>query len=144
LGQYFRTVTRVLNEDADYFNLPLVNVTSDYKRISRTSSFRKQSSENGEKMEKKATVIQAMSVASFLVLAIGFILVWPAWADYPERPITLTVDPGGTTDPLARALAVGMEKYLGRALVIANKGGAGAPLVSEFSPTGPIVKMKFS
>ena len=81
-------------------------------------------------MGKKATVIRSMSVVSFFVLAIGFSLVWPAWADYPERPITLTVtvDPGGTTDLLARALAVGMEKYLGRALVIANKGGAGGSI----------------
>lgn len=47
-------------------------------------------------------------------------------ADYPERPVTLIVPfaAGGTSDILARALALQMEKKLGKAVVVDNKPGA--------------------
>src|SRR5882672_8277276 len=52
-----------------------------------------------------------------------------AFADYPEKPITLLVaySPGGGTDVVARAIAPYLEKYLGGGarFVITNRAGAG-------------------
>ena len=52
----------------------------------------------------------------------------PAWADYPERPITLLVawGAGGGTDAVARVIAVGLEKELGQSVNVVNRtGGSG-------------------
>lgn len=50
-------------------------------------------------------------------------------ADYPQRPIAVTVaySPGGATDFQARIVTMmaGQEKYLGQPIVIINKAGAG-------------------
>lgn len=54
-----------------------------------------------------------------------------AWADYPERPITLVVPypAGGPTDKVARDLAEALRVPLGGAtIVIENVGGAGGML----------------
>ena len=47
-------------------------------------------------------------------------------ADYPDRAVTLIVpfSAGGTSDILARALALQMEKKLGKAVIVDNKPGA--------------------
>jgi tripartite-type tricarboxylate transporter receptor subunit TctC len=49
-----------------------------------------------------------------------------ARADFPEREISLIVNygAGGTTDVTARVLAKGMEKPLGKPVVVINKPGA--------------------
>lgn len=52
----------------------------------------------------------------------------PAWAEYPDRPITLVVawGAGGGTDAVARVVAVGLEKELGQSVNVVNRtGGSG-------------------
>jgi tripartite-type tricarboxylate transporter receptor subunit TctC len=48
-------------------------------------------------------------------------------AEYPDRPVTIIVgnEAGGTADIITRALAVGSEKQLGKAIIVENKGGGG-------------------
>ncbi len=50
-----------------------------------------------------------------------------ARSEYPERPITLlvTMDAGGVTDLATRALSLNMEKYLGKSIIVENRGGGG-------------------
>jgi tripartite-type tricarboxylate transporter receptor subunit TctC len=50
-----------------------------------------------------------------------------ARSEYPERPITVlvTMDAGGVTDLATRALSISMEKYLGRSIIVENRGGGG-------------------
>jgi tripartite-type tricarboxylate transporter receptor subunit TctC len=63
-------------------------------------------------------------------------------ADYPTRPITLTVafTPGGPSDVLARIVGRKVSELLGQPVVIENKPGAGgnvaAELVSHSQPDG--------
>jgi tripartite-type tricarboxylate transporter receptor subunit TctC len=51
----------------------------------------------------------------------------PAWAEYPERPITFVVAfaAGGFNDVIARIVGEHMAKTLGRPLVVENDAGAG-------------------
>ena len=52
----------------------------------------------------------------------------PAWAEYPDRPITLLVawGAGGGTDAVARVVAVGLERELGQSVNVVNRtGGSG-------------------
>ena len=54
-----------------------------------------------------------------------------AWAEYPDKPITIVVPftAGGPTDKVARDLAEAMRKPLGgQAIIIENVGGAGGTL----------------
>lgn len=63
-------------------------------------------------------------------------------ADYPTKPVTMVVAfaPGGPTDSLARAVAVGLSKSLGQQVIIENKAGAGGilgtKLASKANPDG--------
>ncbi|MBY0408703.1 MAG: tripartite tricarboxylate transporter substrate binding protein, partial [Burkholderiaceae bacterium] len=65
-----------------------------------------------------------------------------AWADWPERPITIVVPAaaGGTTDIAARVVAEKMGKDLGTAIVVENKGGGGGSIgtaqVARAKPDG--------
>ena len=65
-----------------------------------------------------------------------------AWADWPERPITIVVPAaaGGTTDIAARVMAERMGKDLGTAIVVENKGGGGGSIgtaqVARAKPDG--------
>ncbi len=54
-------------------------------------------------------------------------------ADYPSRPIRLVVPyaPGGGADAVARIVAKRVSESIGQAIVIDNKGGAGAILGTE-------------
>jgi len=56
-----------------------------------------------------------------------------AAADYPSRPITLTLAfaPGGPSDVLARVLGRKLEQVLGQPLVIDNRPGAGGNIAAE-------------
>ena len=62
--------------------------------------------------------------------------------DYPARPITMIVPypPGGPSDVVARIMADGMSKQLGKAVVIENVGGAGGTIgtarAAEAAPDG--------
>ena len=69
-----------------------------------------------------------MLAASLLLTGLGSV---NAWADYPERPITLVVPypAGGPSDKVARDLAEALRAPLGGAtIVIENVGGAGGML----------------
>ncbi len=66
-----------------------------------------------------------------------------AWAEYPEKPITIVVpfSAGGPTDKVARDFAEAIRKPLGNAtIVIENVGGAGGTLgatrVAKAAPDG--------
>ena len=66
-----------------------------------------------------------------------------AFAEYPEKPITIVVPfaAGGPTDKVARDLAESLRKPLGNAtLIIENVGGAGGTLgaakVAKAAPDG--------
>jgi tripartite-type tricarboxylate transporter receptor subunit TctC len=78
----------------------------------------------------------------FILLAAA-LLVGTAWADYPDKPITLVVpfSAGGPTDKVARDLAEALRQPLGnQAIVIENVGGAGGTLgaarVAKAAPDG--------
>lgn len=77
------------------------------------------------------------------VAAFGCTLVGLAQADaFPEREVNLTVNygAGGNTDVAARALAQGMEKPLGKPVVVQNRAGAlgtlGVAYVARQKPDG--------
>ncbi len=82
-------------------------------------------------------------------LALGMVLLFgllsvPCYtgmaAEYPDRPVNLSVSyaAGGTTDLIARVLASGTEKSLGKNLVIENKaGGQGTVALSILANAKP-------
>lgn len=61
------------------------------------------------------------------LLIAGIAIANPAWAEYPERTITLLVPfaPGGASDFMARLLSTRLRDRLKQSLVVENKGGAG-------------------
>jgi len=77
---------------------------------------------------------------SILLLASSFLP--SARAEYPDRPITMDVAfaPGGSMDMASRAMASAAEKYLGKPIVVDNKGGAAGTialaLVANAKPDG--------
>ncbi len=66
-----------------------------------------------------------MALVATMALGVG-----TAWADYPERPITIIVGfpPGGNVDIAARQAQPFMEKYLGGSIAVVNKPGAGGAI----------------
>ncbi len=77
-----------------------------------------------------------------LLACVAAFSVGAAWADYPEKPLTIVVPfaAGGPTDKVARDLAEALRKPLNATIVIENVGGAGGTLgatkVSKASPDG--------
>ena len=75
-------------------------------------------------------------------IALSLILLASAVAGYPNRIVKIIVPypPGGTTDILARLIGAQLEKRLGRAFVIENRGGAsgniGTAAVAQSAPDG--------
>ena len=59
--------------------------------------------------------------------------------DYPSRTIRLVVGApaGGTTDTIARAIAVPMAAALKQSVVVENKGGAGGNIAAEYVAKAP-------
>ncbi len=78
----------------------------------------------------------------FTLLAIAAVASTTAWAEYPEKPITLVVpfSAGGPTDKVARDLGVALGKELKQTVIIDNVGGAGGTLgankVAKAAPDG--------
>jgi tripartite-type tricarboxylate transporter receptor subunit TctC len=79
----------------------------------------------------------------FCSLAAGaLMLASPAWAAWPEKPVTLLVPfpPGGSTDSLARTLGAKLQETLGQTFIVDNKPGAtgtiGAGQVKRAAPDG--------
>jgi tripartite-type tricarboxylate transporter receptor subunit TctC len=78
-----------------------------------------------------------------LVLLAAALMAGAAWAEYPEKPITIVVpfSAGGPTDKVARDLAEALRPSLGNVtLVIENVAGAGGTLgaakVAKATPDG--------
>ena len=78
-----------------------------------------------------------------LLTALTALALPSAWAEYPEKPVTIVVPfaAGGPTDKVARDLAEAMRKPLnGQTIVIENVGGAGGTLgttkVAKAAPDG--------
>lgn len=63
-------------------------------------------------------------------------------AEWPQQPITLVAPftPGGTTDIVARAVAMQLQQQLGQTVIVENKPGAGgtlgAGIVARAKPDG--------
>jgi len=68
--------------------------------------------------------------ASFFAALVAFSS--PALADYPERPVTVTVGfaAGGTSDVAARILSERLTKSLGVAVIVDNKPGAAGSIAA--------------
>jgi tripartite-type tricarboxylate transporter receptor subunit TctC len=90
-----------------------------------------------EKM--RGRFVLGMSIFFLFVL---LVLPHAAWSEYPERPIRVIIgyDPGGPADLLARAAAIGAGKYLGKQLILENRGGGGGAValahVANAKPDG--------
>jgi tripartite-type tricarboxylate transporter receptor subunit TctC len=88
-----------------------------------------------------------------LLLLVPLLLALPSAAladDYPARPIKLLVgaSPGGTTDTMARTIAVPLSKSLGQPVLVENKPGAGgniaAATVAKAAPDGYTLLVSFT
>jgi tripartite-type tricarboxylate transporter receptor subunit TctC len=57
----------------------------------------------------------------------------PALAEWPEKPVTITVayGAGGTTDVMARMVGEALSKALGQPVIIENRPGAGGALATR-------------
>ena len=67
-------------------------------------------------------------------------MVTPAFAEYPERAIELTIPAGagGGTDTSARKLAILLEEALGQSIAVLNVGGGGGSVgASQFMQAKP-------
>ena len=71
-------------------------------------------------------------MAALLVLA-------PAWAAYPERPVKVVVAiaPGGTPDLIARLLSDRLSRRMGQQFVVENRMGAGGNIAAEAVAKAP-------
>ncbi len=80
-------------------------------------------------------------------LAATTALTTAAWAEYPDRPITLVIPfaAGGSTDVVGRIVAERMSAELGQQVVVQNVGGAGGSLgaqqVAAAEPDGYTILM---
>ena len=65
-----------------------------------------------------------------LIASVATLVAAAAWAEYPDKPITIVVPfaAGGPTDKVARDLSEVLRKQLGQTIIIENVGGAGGTL----------------
>lgn len=77
-------------------------------------------------------------LASVLCAAISFLTV-PAMAEFPDKPVTITVGfgPGGGVDSITRAAADALSTSLGESIVVANQPGAGGGLAATALKSKP-------
>lgn len=68
-----------------------------------------------------------------IACAVGIMAAGPAWAQFPERAITLVVPyaAGGTNDTLSRIIGEHLAKTLGRPVLIENEAGAAGTLAAR-------------
>lgn len=76
-------------------------------------------------------MLKRLIVAGF-VAAVGLVASTAAWADYPEKPITMIIgfNAGGGTDLAGRALAAEMSEILGQPIAVVNKPGAASMIAA--------------
>jgi tripartite-type tricarboxylate transporter receptor subunit TctC len=83
-----------------------------------------------------------MNLGRRLLLAASALLALPAFAAYPDKPVTIVVPfpPGGSTDMIARTLAAKLQEKLGQTFLVDNRAGAtgtiGMGQVKRAAPDG--------
>ena len=91
--------------------------------------------------------MKALSLRAAVVAALVFVFGAPAFAAYPERPITLIVPwgAGGGTDATARIIGTLLEKELGQPVNVVNRtGGSGVvghAAIAQAAPDGYTIGM---
>ena len=84
----------------------------------------------------------ALALAAVATAGAALTTTGAALAAYPDKTITIVVPfpPGGSVDPITRAIAAGMKDVLGAAIVVKNQPGAGGTLgtgaVARSAPDG--------
>jgi tripartite-type tricarboxylate transporter receptor subunit TctC len=90
---------------------------------------------------QRRLLLKALAASAVLPMAM------PVLAEYPERPVKLIVPfaPGGSTDMVARLLAELMGPFLGKTVIIDNRGGGGGTLgadaIAKATPDGYTIGM---
>lgn len=93
-------------------------------------------------MKEEALRMSLVTVIWVFVLMNMIFYTGIARSEYPERPLTIIVafDPGAATDISTRAISMGAEKFIGKPIVIENKGGGGGTValavVANAKPDG--------
>lgn len=94
-------------------------------------------------MTQRRLLLKALAASTLLPMASLSALA----ADYPDRPVKLIVPfaPGGSTDMVARLLAEKMGPFLGKTVIIENRGGGGgavgADAIAKAAPDGYVIGM---
>lgn len=82
-----------------------------------------------------------MRIKTFLAAAVcAFSFMSPAVAQVlPDRPVRLVVayPPGGSMDPVARALATGLSKRIGQSVIVENKPGGNTVIATQYVANAP-------
>ena len=73
-----------------------------------------------------------------VLATLAFALPMAAWAEFPEKPVTLVVPfaAGGPSDKIARDVAEALRKPLGQTVVVHSMGGRPVSISSGSSPAG--------
>ena len=89
-------------------------------------------------MKTSTKASRRVAIAALLSTACVFGMT-PAWAAWPEKPITLVVGyaAGGSVDAVARLISTPLSKRLGQSIVIENLGGAGGALGATRAAKSP-------
>ena len=76
--------------------------------------------------------IKSLIAAGFL--SAGVLFAAPAWAEYPDKPITLVCwsSAGSGHDLMARMIAKVGEKYIGQPMVVLNKSGGSGKVAMSY------------
>lgn len=74
-----------------------------------------------------------------VAIAAVLVVITPAGAEYPDRPLRLIVPfpPGGNTGLLARMLSQKLVEALGHQVVVDNRGGAGSTIGAGIAAKSP-------
>lgn len=89
-------------------------------------------------MKTSTKASRRVAIAALLSTACVFGMT-PAWAAWPEKPITLVVGyaAGGSVDAVARLISTPLSRRLGQSIVIENLGGAGGALGATRAAKSP-------
>ena len=78
----------------------------------------------------KSQALKETEMKKLLIATVASMLATAAFAEYPEKPVTIVVPfaAGGPTDKVARDLGDVLRQKLGQPVIIENVGGAGGTL----------------